>query len=67
MQIKIHQIVIEQVDITKFLEVIINETHKWNDHIKTITRKVSKNIGIIFKIRRNVPANILITLFHTRI
>ena len=53
-KVNIYQIVIDQVDKTKFLEVFISENLKWNDHIKTITNKVSKNIGIILKIIRIV-------------
>ena len=67
MQIKIDQIVIEQVSKAKFLGVIINENLKWNDQLKTVTSKISKNIGIILKIRRNVPAENLIILYHTLI
>ena len=67
MKLKIDQIVIDQVDKTKFLGVIINDNLKWNDHIKPVTSNVSENIGIILKIRRNVPAEIIITLYHTLI
>ena len=45
--IKIDQITIERVNNAKFLGVIINSTLSWKDHITTLCRKVSKNIGII--------------------
>ena len=67
LQIKINKIVIDQVDKTKFLGVIINEILKWNNHIKIITSKVSKNISIMLTIRRIVLAEIVFTLYHTLI
>ena len=48
-------IIIDQVYNTKCLFVIINSKLKWHDHIKTISSKVSKSIGILSMIRKNVP------------
>ena len=36
---------------TKFLGVIINHKLSWKTHILTVSNKVSKNVGIIAKIR----------------
>jgi hypothetical protein len=47
--IKIDDTKIEQVQNTKFLGVIINESLTWNDHrpIFTVKQKMQKNIGIM--------------------
>ena len=65
LQIKIDDLIINKVGKTKFLGVIANENLTWKDHIKTITNKISKSMGIILRIKRKVPTAILITLYHT--
>jgi hypothetical protein len=60
-------VVIDEVVKTKFLGVIINSTLTWQDHIKTVCNKVSKSIGILYKVRKNVKSDILLTLYHTLI
>jgi len=65
--IKIRGINIERVVCTKFLGVIINERLTWNDHIMLVKQKVSKNIGVIARIRYCVPFSVLIMLYHTLI
>ena len=51
----IDNVEINRVNNAKFLGVIINSTLTWDDHIKIIRGKITKNIGIIAKIRRNLP------------
>jgi hypothetical protein len=58
---------IEQVTKSKFLGVIITDNLKWNEHIKTISCKISKNIGVIFKIRNNLDKDTLLMLYHSLI
>jgi hypothetical protein len=65
LDIRIDNIKIEQVKKTKFLGVIINETLTWDDHIFTIKQKVQKNIGIIHRIKKNVPSCTLPLLYQT--
>jgi hypothetical protein len=67
LSIKIDDVIIEQVIKTKFLGVIINENLSWQDHIKVITNKISKNIGILHRISKNVPIELLKTLYYTLI
>ena len=58
---------LEQVKETKFLGVIINENLTWSDHIDVVSNKCSKNLGIIRKLQKTVPRNILVTLYSTLI
>ena len=67
LNITIDNIVIDQVYSTKFLGVIINSNLTWHDHIKAISNKVSKSIGLLLKIRKYVPNDVLLTLYHTLI
>ena len=63
MAIKIDDISINRVQNTKFLGVNSNLT--WNDHVKCITNKVNKNIGIFQCLWYIVPVDILKTLYFT--
>ena len=62
--IKIDEITTERVNNAKFLGVIINSTLSWKDCITILCKKVSKNIGILNKIKANVNYDIL-TLYNT--
>jgi hypothetical protein len=67
LDIKIDNVVTEQVNKTKFLGVILNSKLTWDDHIKTISNKISKNIGILYRICHNIPQLTLINLYYTLI
>ena len=68
--IKIDEIniaMIAYVNSTKFLEVRINSTLSWKDHLTILCKKVNKSTGILNKIKANVINNILLTLHSTLI
>ena len=52
------------VIITKFLGVIIDHKFEWNDHITYVKNKISKSIGILYKIQRFLDMNTLIQMYH---
>lgn len=54
-----------QTDTTKFHNVIIYQNLTWNDHIASISKKFSKNIGIISWIKHCLPNQILRRLYYT--
>jgi hypothetical protein len=58
---------INSVTCSKFLGVIINENLTWTDHIETIKKKLSKNIGIIKHIKHQLSLNVLRSLYFTLI
>ena len=58
---------IDQVRSTKFLEVLINENLTWSDHISAVLNKTSKNLGIIRKLSKTFPSDILLTLYNNLI
>ena len=53
------------VTTTKFLGVIIDHKFKWNDHITYVKSKISKSIGILYKIRRLLDMNTSIQMYHS--
>jgi len=65
LHIAIDGISINQVTSTKFLGTIIDSHLNWKEHISQIAKKVAKNIGILRRIRHNLPSNILTNLYYT--
>ena len=55
---------LEQVPNIKFLGIIISETLVWNEHIKSVTRKLSKITGSLYKIRRCIPKAMLRNVYY---
>ena len=56
---------IERVCDTKFLGVIIDESLLFKSHIALVTRRISKFIGIFYKIRDNLNTRYLRLLYKT--
>ena len=63
--IYLNNVILEQVKVTKFLGVLIDEKLNWKDHINCIKSKVSKGIGIINHVKNILPRNILKLLYNT--
>ena len=56
---------LDKVTKTKFLGLIIDENLTWKNHIHGITKTISRNIGMINKLKFFVPERILRTLYCT--
>ena len=58
---------LERVKFTKFLGVLIDESLTWKTHIDCLSKTISRNIGIINKLKCFLPDRILKTLYCTLI
>ena len=56
---------LKRVDKMKFLGVTIDENLSWKNHIDGITKTISRNIGMINKLKFIIPERILHTLYCT--
>ena len=56
---------LKRVDKTKFLGVTIDENLSWKNHIDGITKTISRNVGMINKLKFIIPERILRTLYCT--
>ena len=56
---------LSRVNKTKFLGVLIDENLTWKDHIDAISKTMSRNIGMINKLKHFVPKRILLSLYYT--
>ena len=51
----------------KFLGVYLDDRLKFNHHIEFIRKKISKNIGVLYRIRDCVPHRVLKNLYYSLI
>ena len=65
--LKINNITIDRVTDFKFLALIISSNLKWNKHIDHISNKVSKVIGVMFRLKYIVHCDMLQTLYNSLI
>ena len=48
----------------KLIGVLMNENLNWTDHIAALKLKMSRNAGILFKVKGIVPMKIIRTLYY---
>ena len=56
---------IDTISHTQFLGVIIDNKINWNEHIKYTCKKISKSVGIFWKIKNKMNKKTLINLYYT--
>ena len=56
---------IERVTEFNFLGLVLQSNLSWNKHINHISLKVSKAIGIIYRLKSVYPLAVLLTLYNT--
>ena len=64
-KVKIDNKEIEQVKVTKFLGILIDDDLSWKSHTSHIARIVSKYNGIFRRIKPFLPSDTLATLYNT--
>ena len=57
--------ILERVNYTKFLGVLIDENLTWKYHINCVSKTLARNIGIMNKMKHVIPTRILRTLYYT--
>ena len=57
--------VIQQVEHTKFLGLVIDNNLSFSRHIYYVSSKISKTIGILYRINSFLPLNILRTIYYS--
>ena len=62
--IQIDNNVIERVKETVFLGVILDEHLSWKPHILSVSTKISKSIGVIYKSSFCLPKTSLCSLYY---
>ena len=65
--IKINDVSIERVHKFNFLGVIIDENVTWNNHIDYIFSKISRTIGMLKRLKHELPTHILKIIYNSLI
>ena len=64
-QLLISNFPIEQKSEAKFLGVIVDENLTWSSHIKTVRSKMSRYIGLMYKLKSQLPVKVRIQIYHS--
>ena len=65
--LRVNHVNIKRVHSYKFLGVLISSNLSWFEHIQYISKKVSKNLGLIYRLKFKFPKYILQTLYNSLI
>ena len=63
--IKINNKAIEEKEYIKYLGVLIDSTLSWKHHVSNISKKISRSIGIMYKLRPFLPLNVLKNVYYS--
>ena len=63
-QVIFSETVIKEVKSTKFLGITIYNKLSWKYHIDNVCKTVSRNIGIINRVKQFLPLSVLLTLYQ---
>ena len=61
--ISIGDSVLQCVQSLSFLGVTIDENLNWKAHIKSVSLKISRSVGVLSKIKNIVPDNVLVMIY----
>ena len=56
---------IESMHEARFLGVIVDESLNWSRHISTVQSKMARYVGIMYKIKKYLPLNARIQIYHS--
>lgn len=65
--LKINNNIIERVTRFNFLGLILNSNLNWNDHVDHISKKISKVLGVLYRLKDIYPIAILLNIYNTLI
>ena len=56
---------IEHVESFNFLGIMLNENLTWKSHIEMVGKKISKVMGILYRLKNIFPENVLFVLYNS--
>ena len=65
LQVRIDNTLIERKTQARFLGVIVDDKLNWASHIRAIKTKMSRFIGVMFKIKRKLPIKARLQIFQS--
>ena len=61
----ISEIPIERVYEAKFLGVIVDDSLNWSRHVKTVQSKMARYVGILYKVKKYLPLQARLQIYHS--
>ena len=65
MELKLNQKSIKQEISFKYLGVMMDWSLSWKDHVHQVSKKISRSIGILLKLRHFVDTRILVNIYYS--
>ena len=66
-RLSIDGVIIDRVNSTKFLGVIVDSKLTWREHTVYVASKVARGIGALNRARRLLPRKLLLMLYHSMV
>ena len=63
--LNISKIPIERKAKARFLGVIVDESLYWSSHVKTVLSKMSRYVGVLYKIKKLLPLKARLQVYHS--
>ena len=63
--LKINNYKIKRSSSTKFLRVLVDENLIWVDHITIVESKLSKNLGLLYKVKNYLDKKSTVSLYYS--
>ena len=65
MEIRIRDSILTKVSTVKFLGVTLDENLTFNDHVKNVTTKISKSVGVMRRLHCQLPTDVMVKLYSS--
>ena len=65
--VKINNTAINEKEYIKYLGVLVDSSLNWKHHISTLAKKISRAIGIMYKLRPFLPLNVMKNVYYSLI
>ena len=64
-EIRIRDSIITKVSTVKLFGVTLDENLTFNDHVKNVTTKISKSVGVMRRLHCQLPADVMVKLYYS--
>ena len=64
-EIRIRDSILTKISTVKFLGVTLDEILTFNDHLKNVTTKISKSVGVMRRFHCHLPADVMVKLYYS--
>ena len=64
-EIRIRDSILTKVSTIKFLGITLDENLTFNDHVKNVTTRISKSVGVMRRLHCQLPADVMVKLYYS--